>query len=214
MVFQPTHKANPFDQPFALEQVGGGLLVYDTFTDTDGTLLTAHTPDVAPVSSAWADVCISGSLSAGSVKIAANKVRFDADAQGCVINCGQTDYSVSARWTPGVGGLNRNSIVFRFGSNTNLWLFNCREVNGDANIVEAVSGIGNTRATAAFAFTEGVEYLLEVRVSGTTCTGYINGVQVVTYASMGTHLSSTLVGICRNTSDNLARFDEFVVTRI
>jgi hypothetical protein len=90
-------------------------VLYDNFTDANGTLLTSHTPTLAPGGSSWA-------ASDANFEIQSNALTRSAagsDNQTATINSGISNGYFSGTYTPGVSG--GSGIVFRHTDNSNFY---------------------------------------------------------------------------------------------
>jgi len=196
---------------------GGGAgvetLVHDTFTGANGTAITAHTPDINTPGNSWANMKIATTdVGVAANTIQTNKAKLGPDNHGVVIDCGQTDVTVTVDWTPAASVANRNSVVVRYSSNGNEWIFNVREENGDMQLTEVNANVSSVRAgPLAFAWAEGTTYALKVVCSGNTITCYVNEVQKLQYTSATFNNNATKYGICRNSGNDASRFDNLKV---
>lgn len=191
----------------------------DTFTDSDGTLITNHTPDDGP---AWSVVSIANiGDDLGDPDIQNNQLRFTgepltegstADGDAIIVDVGQADVTITVDWTPAVGVDNRNSVVMRYVDADNFWMFNVREPNADMNLFEKSSGTTTARDTATKTWTEGQTYALKVVLSGTSITCYVDDVEVLSYASATAHETETKHGVGRNLGADETRMDNWEVT--
>ncbi len=143
-------------------------LVLDQFTDVNGTLLSAHTPDKAPVGSTWAfthgtfdiqsNVCNCASLGSGIATAYINSnlancsisatIKAKASNQGFVLRAIDGNNCIIAYFTTGACGL-------------------AKRQSGSASLIGSNIGIS---------LTLNVEYAIEVVLSGSTISLYIDGV--------------------------------------
>lgn len=179
------------------------IKVSDTFTDTDSTLLTSHTPDTDVVGTGWAGTA--------SADIISNQLRFTADDVNVAIDGGNADGDVYIDWIVATSSLNRNSVLVRYTDDANHWRLNAREDNGDIRVVEVNAGAVNVRATSSYTFSEGSTYVIKANCSSTTITGYVDAVSQVSYASATFNQTETMHGLRRDTGSNNTRLDNFVI---
>jgi hypothetical protein len=90
--FQSTGTSNSrsFDN-FRVRDAAEYYSVFDTFTDTNGTALTAHTPDIDRIGTGWESAPL-GSITPNSWEIQSNKAVTDSGAN--VIDVGAIDQTV------------------------------------------------------------------------------------------------------------------------
>src|SRR5947209_20135595 len=91
---------------------GASTLVNDTFTDSNGTNLTAHTPDTRPGSNAW--VAVSGTQTVQSNQANASVAGY------YTIDAGQADVTITYLVTPTAAG-NGWGITARRSDANNGW---------------------------------------------------------------------------------------------
>jgi len=183
-------------------------VILDTFTDTNGTQLTAHTPDISP--SSWVNASI-GETPSTNALITANKAYLSVDNSAAVIESNQSDCVIEVDWTPGAGGTDRNSIIFRYQDASNMLFFNIRDPNGDCQVVTFQAGVSTVVSNTLFSWTGGVEYHIAVELSGSSIICKIDGTTVIT-TSNAFQTTITKHGIGRNTGSNDHRFDNFKIT--
>lgn len=109
-------------------------LVVDTFTDTNGTEIDAHTPDTDVQGGGWSDAAWNVTLpTADMVEIQGNKLVINTNDKGAVINTGTASKIVEVTWTTGTTGQDQ------------LWL-PMRYVNEDSNVSIGIRGNDQTVA--------------------------------------------------------------------
>lgn len=158
---------------------GPVTLIYDTFTDTDNTLLTDHT--IAPTNTpatAWSEI---GNLGVSSIR--SNTARMSAyvgNAEACtVVDAGTPNVHITAD----VYHYNHSAIIN--GLCARATGFNSRwELRLDTTNLKLMEwNIGATqRASAAASLDSEVFYETEFILDGDNLTGKVNGVEV-NYAS-------------------------------
>ncbi|MGD2079967.1 MAG: hypothetical protein PVJ36_02400, partial [Nitrospirota bacterium] len=97
------------------------VYVYDAFTDSNGTALNSHTPDIDVEGSGWESITRSAPPGGGDIQ--GNEARLTTDNGGHVIDSGVSDGIVEVDWTPAVGVDNRNGLVFRMAGDRQWWWF-------------------------------------------------------------------------------------------
>ena len=147
-------------------------IAYDTFTDTNGTLITAHTPDIGGT---WT---LHGSSFAGSTPtIQSNRFQSGTSLySNWYINTepSSADYYVSAviyNWT-GIGD-NGQGIAIRQSSNASLTGYMLR-ITGNGILLERhVSGTSTTIGSGAFTFSNIIPWYVRLEAVGTNIKAYI-----------------------------------------
>src|SRR5438132_1771920 len=100
--------------------------VLDHFTDTNGTNLTAHTPDTRPGSNAW-------SALSGTITIQSNQAQASGVAE-YVIDSGQSDVTISGLVTPQTS--DTNGLDGRRSDTNNGWLIGLSNAANQLRIYE------------------------------------------------------------------------------
>ena len=152
-----------------------GLLVYDTFTGTAGSLLTAHLPDVNLTGSGW--TLNAGSpmptLSAGGVGVTAGPGHLQVTINGAVADVVMgTDYRVGTG--PGMGAL-----VFRFTDPDNFLLL--ETYLNTLYLYKRQAGVWMLLASQPLptALAMGSTHRFEVRTLGSAIEGWWDGARLV-----------------------------------
>ena len=150
---------------------GVATLVLDRFVDPDGTLLTAHTPDIDLVGGGWV-------VSVGNGDIRGNIVEPDNIASNrVVIATTQSDVVITLDVTIRTNNLNAQiGIVFRQVDESNLWLAGYSPLDGEFRLFRRVGGGFSERAIGAWVPTEGLTYTMTVTLSGSSINCEVDGV--------------------------------------
>lgn len=172
---------------FLLNSFLSPYLLRDTFTDANGTLLTAHAMDVGPGWTLHEGTCPT---------IQSNRASLAGDV-GCVCSdAGRAD--VVARSTASVGTADANhviAVVVRCMDGNNFWqaaLFG----NGFFAIYDRTGGTFTMHASTSLgALTVGVGYTIEVTASGASITATVNGGNQISYGSATFNQTVTHHGI-------------------
>lgn len=181
--------------------VGNNALVYDTFSDADGTLLTAHIPDICPAGAAW--------LSAGSAFISGNKltqshnsvliVAIDSGVSSGVITVSMDYVNLSSL----DGG-----IIARYIDSTHFWLL--RYYLNNLQIYENNNNVYTLRASAIFSSPNGTE-LLTATLNGNNLTITMLGISVSYSSSLFNIATNHGLRMVSNITTSLTS-DNFTVT--
>jgi len=152
------------------------LIVSDTFSGPDATLLTSHAPDLNIAGSSWS---ITGSppfpmLNSGSVGVTTGSQHTQA-----TLLVGTSNLRMAVDYRAGSSSLQLAALAFRFTDQNNhvLLLFNA----GALHFYRRVAGNYALMASSAPLppVTPGSTHRLEVRASGQQLTGLWDGVPVV-----------------------------------
>jgi hypothetical protein len=193
---------------FATAAAPPDLLVTDTFTGANGTLLTAHAPDLNVMGTTW---FVTGGTPAPTLMNGLVGVGAGGGHVQATILTGAPDIRMGVDYRVGNGAQQLAGLVFRFTDTNNhlLLLFYENALHfyrrqGHAYILLASSG-----ALAPIA--SGSTQRMEVRTIGSVLTGWWNGVQVV-QAVDTTQQSATRHGLDWNTAyDPTAAFDNLEI---
>ena len=193
---------------FAGGAAGAGYLVYDTFTDTNATPLVSHTPDTAPVGSAWAWMFGTG------LSIQSNSLDCTGGTPSWAnIDSGNANVSVKAATmilgtyvglvARGTGDVGENEGI----------MFHCQTTE-DAYALFANQGAYTEIASAAATLTPGdVVTNAELNVNGTAIEFLIDGVSKVS-ATSSVWLTQTQIGIHGYNENGTADWDDLTVTAL
>lgn len=185
-------------------------LVLDRFTDTNGTLLQNHTPDIRPGTNPWTlTTPDGGAAGADKVVINNNEVGITLSAEGAVINAGATDVAVEMDIRSDTDG--RYGIILRHASPGNFISFRVREPEEVVEFISWEAGsIGASSASVEFLPLNEATYRFRVEVSGNNYTAYIDGEEVLTW-TRANHATATAHGFLCYGSALGERFDNFMV---
>lgn len=153
-------------------------LVLDTFTDTNGTALTAHTPDVDVVGGGWS----TASEGSDIIEIQSNMARGNGTTNRVfsTVDCGKSDVFIEISGdAPLSGGGGIGMIIFRFQDINNLWQFDC--FNNLASLRDRVAGTFTTRSSSTC--TNGTPLRYTLTANGQNIKGYLSDVEEVSFAS-------------------------------
>jgi len=112
-----------FTYPHGYNKSGSSVdyLVRDLFEDTDGTLLTSHTPNTDVESGGWSN-------NSGSIEIVSNNAEEDAYTTSIsTIDSGKSDVVITANgqiYKSGTAPSSSGGVVLRFSDTSNYWV--CR----------------------------------------------------------------------------------------
>lgn len=185
-------------------------LLSDTFTDANGTALTAHTMDLG---TGWiADT--------GTFQIQSNKATLNSANDGdlTVTQSGASDITVAVDIVPQSSALWESTpqVVVRYADTNNHWVVHPTSAGTAIQLYEKTGGGAYTlRATAFAGFIAGTTYALKVVCQGPSISAYINNVLAWTYASATSSQTATKVGL-RNGQNGVVitkcTWDNFAVT--
>jgi hypothetical protein len=190
---------------------GGGdtsLIIEDTFTDGDGTLLSAHTPDVAPFGAAWR---AEGSYEIEWI-ITSNKADpvTDSDAdQVMLIDAGVRDVVIEADVTGESASV--FGMYFAFDNAAGEYTYMWWSDQTNVFLAEVDSGGYTGRHSAALAWANGATKAVKVTIVGGTVNVFFDNVLILTSSAMDTeNTNGTEHGIFAKLGAEV-RFDNFTV---
>jgi len=191
-------------------QGAAATLFYDTFTDANGTALTAHTPDIDTVGGGWIHVLDTWQIDANKAEPASESVApwpfawADCGVSDAVVTC-----NVEARnWQTGMG----NRVVVCGVDVDNFVDVGIELKTGTFYIQEAKAGpwtiLASTVPTPALV--NGQVYTIEVTISGASVVATLDGGNQIS-ATM-TITPGTKFGLSsRDVGTGNQAFDEFKV---
>jgi hypothetical protein len=186
---------------------GSGTLVYDTFTDTNGTNLTAHTPDIDTVGGGW-------STNHASVRILNNKWQAGSGFPGpwsSWIDCGKTTVEVSAEITTSLDNIYWAGISTRFIDANNQFQAVFYDYWGEnqVRILEISSGVYTERASVACSITlaSNTSYPMTVTDDESTITISSSVAPDLSYTS-SLFAGSTYVGLRSSNRVSISEADQ------
>lgn len=155
---------------------GPQLLAFDSFTDVNGTALTAHTADTGQ---SWTH-----GAGTGTATIQNNKAQFTgvtSEADPWVIPAGVANVTVSAtmNWAANEDA----GLVVRWLDANNYWFFDGAQSTGVWTVFEKTAGVQTSRASGTFAFSLNTDYQVRVVASGPLMSLFVNGALVVSFNS-------------------------------
>jgi hypothetical protein len=178
--------------------------VYDTFTDTNGTLVTAHTPNITP-GGGYAQVF------ANPPDIQGNKVHPLGTASSVMIDAGVTSCTVRIKYTF-VTGQYFAGLLLRVSDSSNYFRFYLNdtpavrwELQKRAAAVNSVLDSENTSVT------NGQTYTLKVTLNGNTITCYVDNVEVCSATDAFSNTVTKQGFMIATTSADTERLDDFEV---
>jgi hypothetical protein len=158
----------------------GGLLIHDTFTDADGTLLVNHV--ISPVNvpgAAWLEFAIafdrSGVILGNKATIALN---FGPVAiRGCYVVSGVADCQVDVDVTANIAGAAGTGLICRYNSsNSTYWMLDI--LPGPSNLIRMVESGAVIRASASVSIAVGEVVPVSAILSGNVITFTVKGVSI------------------------------------
>jgi hypothetical protein len=141
-------------------------LVHDSFTDTDGTDITAHTPEIDVVGGGW--------ITAGNWTTQNNRLSYQIGNSFVTIDAGASDVIITA----GMVAANAHSLMFRHTSASAYWI---ARWNGVAVQLYEFNGAFQLRASTALSGSGPHE--LKVTLSGANISVLVNGGSETAYSS-------------------------------
>lgn len=172
--------------------INSNPIIQDLFTDTNGTAISAHTPNFRPNGNAW-------SQTAGtSFFIQSNSLQPNRQIDGdiAIIDSGVSDLSISCDVTPFSIPNNRAyaGIVFRYSDANNFWYIFPDSDNQWVQLYQVQGGVSTERLHNIITLVSGNTYNIRVDCKGNNITFYFNGTEIVTYVSSFNN-NATKVGV-------------------
>lgn len=182
---------------------------YDNFTDTNGTLLSAHTANINVPGNAWTLVNISGGTNRSDIQ--SNRVRVYDGGTGAAlaytVDMSISDLVIYADYIAG-GATGGTGIAFRTTDTTNYWMAVARQFDNTMRIYEKTgAGALTSRASAAKTLTSGNTYKMKLTLSGTSITFVLDGTSISYTSSVRQTVTKHGVGtLSGNTTCYMDRF--------
>lgn len=168
----------------SIPDVPPSYLLHDTFTDTDGIALSAHTMDVG---SGWI-------AHYGTPQVQGNKAKGTVFTDNAATaDAGTANVTMSADWTYDDGDDYAEFFV-RYVDNFNVWFVGYNRPMGRWEIAERVAGADTLRASSTISLSSGT-YTVAVTCSGTTIILSVDSIEKCRYESASAHQSATRFGI-------------------
>jgi hypothetical protein len=164
------------------------MLLSDTFTDADGTALSAHTPDSGP---GYSLVIFNDPIIVGNKVRAGSGFNFNAVADVGVADVDITATIHSGTWEP-------NSYIgftIRATSTNDLWWVFWEANSANISLYEGNGGVYTLRASSALATTNDESHTVRVVASGATITVFLDGSQIISYGSATHNQTATKHGV-------------------
>lgn len=204
---------------------GGGAAnsVYDSFTDTNGTLITAHAPEQDTAGNGYQDIAILGTaITAGSTTIQSNAIAIANDQNGFGIDLETVDSVGSFKYTPVAGQNNRYAAVLRYVDNNNHLLVDVRQADNIIQIREVVSGSVTQTVSRAVTLVDSNTYIVSWLASAGTIIVHVSEEAAPTtfvFEPIQAHLNpltvnGTVFGAARDTANTSGVITEFTVASI
>lgn len=189
----------------AAVKAGIAVLIHDIFTAADGTAINGRTP--APTNTpgnTWA------ALGTATWTIQGNKASKTGGGGNnlVVVNAADADVTITCDVTV-ANTAERQGIGLRATDINNFWGVSWKNTNV-VELVERSGGTLSVRATTALTLTPGTSHEFKVVANGATITGYVDGVQYVTYGSATSNQSATSHGLYGG-STAAPTWDNFIV---
>lgn len=186
---------------------GQVILILDQFTAADTTDINGRTP--APTNTPGNNWAVIGGTAAWSVQ--GNKAAATGGGveNWLAVDSADADVTVSADITV-INTSEVQGISLRIADSTHYWVLYW--TNGDVlYLVERDGGGSSVRASAALVLVDGNTYEFKAVLLGTTITGFVDGIQQLTYGSATSGQTNTKHGLYAGGNGSV-RWDNFKVT--
>jgi hypothetical protein len=189
-----------------------GFFFYDRMNDVNGTQMINHAMVKDNNGGAgWTmGAYIGVTQASSSATIQNNVLKFTVNDSLILMGStsGSADPTIELEWTP-KGTTDRNSIVTRYLDSNNMTIVNFRKPEGDIQQVNIVAGSPTVMTNTPFTWIISQTYKIKVTHAINFLTMYIDNV------NKGGNVivpSPSVVGIMRNTGDNLSEINNFTVS--
>jgi hypothetical protein len=151
---------------------GATTYVQDSFTGTDGTALSAHTPDTG---SAW-------TFDLGDGKLLGNRAQgaswsWSIDHSTTVLPSADYEVSMDLIWNgPNDGGMVSSGVAGRINGNVDRYYAYYDMSSGQWKLDQRHGNVGSTIGTFAQPYVQGQTHNLKLGMVGTAITVYVDGV--------------------------------------
>lgn len=195
-------------------------VISDTFTGTNGTALTSHSPDVGGTWSKFVMVTGNGGSSNGG-EIQSNKAQVSPGQSGnnayndvgVVMTATSADVTLTVDFTNSASNaITRPCIIFRASSSSSgdhlVWRL--RGTDGDSRIAKSISGTQTAIDTVSFTWATSTTYALKLVLSGQSVKAYIDNV-LKHDLTVSDQSSAQYFGIGRGNSDGGDTWDNLLI---
>jgi hypothetical protein len=179
---------------------GAAVVVQDAFTDSNGTLLTNHTPDIDTEGGGWS---VGSQFSGSPPTITSNRVDCNGDVN-VIIDSGQSDLVITQ--VSGSAGTRNFGTVFRWQDADNHWTTFYRSNNNDGALYEDDATVVTQRDFVSVTIDESTDYNLQVTINGTSMSCLLDGANELSYTS-ALFQTKTVIGMRLSGADSNA--DDF-----
>jgi len=156
----------------------GAYLAFDSFTDTNGTDLDAHTMDVG---SGWTEYIYDWEITGDQ----AHGTDLTLNDSGYIITgLGVSDVILRADMTPGAApNYIATGFVLRFQDTNNFLLVEIVDTDDTLNLWKRQSGSWTKLDTVSYSISSGTTYDFKVIANGEDITAFVDGAQVANFSS-------------------------------
>ncbi len=189
------------------QQIGGGPLLYDTFTESDGTYIdnANHTPDIDVTGGGWVPDRVGQTVH----RVYSNRAR-QYGSYASKHDCDQSDVLVEGVVRTGEDGVTLG-LCLRMDTSTYNQFFYAGPSNWfDEFRISEKSGGSYVRASTSVTIANDTNYTVWYEATGTSHTARLDGGNELTYTSSAKQ-SNTGVGIYGHTYNHV---DEITVTAV
>lgn len=210
-------QANPFLAGVGMSASRTSAIVKDLFTDTTGTAITAHSPDVEPVASGWTlHVITAGSSNAVKIQSNAAEDVAGTDAGGAyayVVDHNTADTTITCDFTTssimGIIGLS-----YRVTDGSNYFVAVLQPSTNTIKIYEETAGTLTQRAftNVTTGLSASTTYALELTLSGNTATLKAESKTVSYTTSVRNTVTNHGIGTISSNAGTGAKWDNYEAT--
>lgn len=186
-------------------------LVLDTFTDTNGTALTSHTPDVDVVGGGWQV------LGAGIWGISSDNRLRNTNSDGlryvAAIETNKSDIFAEVILTTKSSGNTSAGLNIRCSDETNQWRIYCQSSSSKFSIQENIAGSVTIRVDVTKTFSAGTDYRITCAADGSTINAWVDDGSAISYSSATFNQTETEHGVLEyeDLSGSNPHYDNFAI---
>lgn len=152
---------------------GSSIRVFDAFVDTNGTLITAHTPDLDETDSGLIEITRAGvALTPGSTDIQLNEASLNLASHGFGVDAGVTEGVVSIEFTADTAA-SWFELLARWQDSDNYISLQLRPSLGDITIQQRSAGVDSFPTATSFSWSNGASYTASLEVKGGLATANV-----------------------------------------
>ena len=175
------------------DTAASGPTLQDTFTDTNGVSLDAHTPDIIPAGG-WTEHTGDWDIQSNRADPSAVNGQVDRASADSTLS----DFTIEATTHVGQAATSEKvGLIGRQSDATNFWMLWLERLAGADkwSIYDCVAGVYTQRATNTPTASQNTDFTQKGVFNGATIDAYLDGGSQITYASASFNQTATKVGL-------------------